>query len=175
MLRRHPHVFGTEEERRAGQQAGSWERIKADEREGKGRQNLQPSALDGVAIALPALKRAEKLGKRASSQGFDWPDTSGVHAKIAEELAELNDAITHDSSDHIEDELGDVLFSIVNLARHLKVDPEQALTRANRKFESRYRAMERLLQATEQSLSEMSIDELEAAWQQAKKEIQISP
>ena len=175
MLRRHPHVFGTEEERREGQQAGSWERIKADERAGNGRQTLQPSGLDGVAIALPALKRAEKLGQRASLQGFDWPDTSAVHAKIGEELAELHEAISLDSSDQMEDELGDVLFSIVNLARHLKVDPEQALARANRKFETRYRVMERLLKAAGQSLGKMSVDELEATWQQAKNEPPVTP
>ena len=168
MLRRHPHVFGSEEERRQGPQAGSWERIKAVERAGKEDTNTQSGALDGVAIALPALKRAAKLGKRASVQGFDWPDISGVWAKIDEELGELKEAVSLESTDRIEDELGDVLFSIVNLARHLKVDPEQALTHANHKFEGRFREMEQSLQAEGGSLAEMSIDELETAWQGAK-------
>lgn len=168
MLRRHPHVFGSDEERRAGQQPGSWEQIKAAERAGKATGSKGQSALDGVAIALPALKRAAKLGRRASLQGFDWPDTEGVRAKIAEELVELDEAVTRNSADHIEDELGDVLFSIVNLARHLKVDPEQALTRANHKFEGRFREMELLLQAAGTSLADMTVDELESAWQQAK-------
>ena len=170
MLRRHPHVFGTEQERREGQQAGSWERIKRDERAAKELQDKESSALDGVAIALPALKRAAKLGQRASSQGFDWPDTVGVHAKIAEEFAELNEAVSLDSADRIEDELGDVLFAIVNLARHLTVDPEKALTRANRKFESRFRRMERSLLNAGRSLDTMSLEELETAWQKAKND-----
>ena len=168
MRRRHPHVFGSAEERQQGQQAGSWERIKAEERAGNEASDIEPSALDGVAIALPALKRAAKLGNRASLWGFDWPDIEGVRAKIDEELAELNEAVSLDSADQIEDELGDVLFSIVNLARHLKVDPELALTRANHKFEARFREMEQSLQAAGVSLAEMSIDELESAWQEAK-------
>jgi MazG family protein len=168
MIRRHPHVFGSAEERRQGQQAGSWERIKAKERAGKESGDIGSSALDGVAMALPALKRAQKLGNRASLRGFDWPDIVGVRAKIEEELAELNEAVSLDSADRIEDELGDVLFAIVNLARHLRIDPEQALTRANRKFEGRFREMEQSVRAAGVSLADMSIDELESAWQEAK-------
>ena len=168
MLRRHPHVFGSAEERRQGHQAGSWERIKAEERAGKEASDTEPSALDGVANALPALKRAAKLGSRASLRGFDWPDIEGVRAKIDEELAELNEAVSLDSAAEIEDELGDVLFSIVNLARHLKIDPEQALTHANHKFEDRFREMEKTVRVAGVALADMSIDELEAAWQEAK-------
>jgi MazG family protein len=168
MLRRHPHVFGSAEERQQGQQAGSWERIKAEERAGKEGGDIGPSALDGIAITLPALKRAQKLGNRASLRGFDWPDIVGVRAKIEEEQAELDEAVSLDSADQIEDELGDLLFAIVNLARHLKVDPEQALTRANHKFEGRFREMEQSVQAAGASLADMSIDELESAWQEAK-------
>jgi nucleoside triphosphate diphosphatase len=175
MQRRHPHVFGSEEQRRAGPQAGSWERIKAQERAGQESDTASPGTLDGIAIALPALKRAAKLGRRASLQGFDWPDTDGVRAKIAEEFAELDAAVSLGSMDHIEDELGDVLFSIVNLARHLRVDPEQALTRANHKFEGRFRVMEQSLQAANRSLAEMSIEQLEMAWQQAKHKRQDKP
>jgi ATP diphosphatase len=171
MLRRHPHVFGTQVERREGQQAGSWERIKAHERSAKASSNAVPSALEGVAVALPALKRAEKLGHRASSQGFDWPDTVGVKAKIAEELAELDEAMSLDSADHMEDELGDVFFAVVNLARHLKIDPEQALTRANRKFEARFREMEKSLGKDGIAFSDLSIDELEAAWTASKSRL----
>jgi ATP diphosphatase len=122
-------------------------------------------------VALPALKRAEKLGQRASAQGFDWPDTSGVKAKIAEELAELEQAVSSGSSDRMEDELGDVFFAVVNLARHLKLDPEQALTRANRKFEDRYREMEKTLQAQGIAFDGLSIDELEEAWSAAKNRL----
>jgi MazG family protein len=169
MERRHPHIFGTPEERQLGQQVGSWEQIKALERADKSSLKHPRSALDGIAMALPALKRAAKLGQRASLQGFDWPDIEGVQAKIAEEIGELEEAMTLGSADHIEDELGDVLFSIVNLARHLDVDPEQALSRANRKFEERYREMESLTVPGDKALADMSIDELEQAWQEAKK------
>ncbi len=170
MRRRHPHVFGTAQERREGQQIGSWERIKEEERAARAGSSTA-SVLDGVAVALPALKRAEKLGHRASAQGFDWPDTTGVKDKIAEELAELEEAIAAASADQMEDELGDVLFAVVNLARHLKMDPEKALTRANRKFEARFREMERTLQAQGIAFKGLSIEALEAAWSASKKRL----
>ncbi len=171
MYRRHPHVFGSEEERRAGQQAGSWERIKAEERSGKNSDNVAHSALDGVALALPALKRAAILGKRAARTGFDWPDRQGPRDKIGEELAELALAESRDSADEIQEELGDLLFSVVNLARHLKVDPEHALELTNRKFERRFRLMEQSLLADGRNPDDLSLDELEAAWQQAKESL----
>jgi nucleoside triphosphate diphosphatase len=148
MERRHPHIFGDALSR------PDWEALKADERK------ADASALDGVALALPALMRAEKLQKRAARTGFDWPDTNGPKAKIAEELAEIEDAV---STDAREDEVGDLLFAVVNLARHLDVDPEAALTRANRKFEARFRAIE-----TKPGFSSLSLDEKEALWQAAK-------
>jgi MazG family protein len=165
MLRRHPHVFGSPEEVARGQVKGDWQNIKAAER---ARKHAGASALEGVALALPALKRAEKLGKRAAGAGFDWPDASGPLAKITEELAEL--AAARDAGDpaDIEAELGDVLFSVVNLARHLGVDPEAALSSANRKFEQRFRAVEKAVGATGQALQELSLDELEAHWQASK-------
>ena len=166
MLRRHPHVFGDEEQRSAGAVAESWEAIKATERAAAG--NETDSALDGVAQALPALKRAEKLGKRAARVGFDWPDSEGVRAKIDEELAELSEA---GSAAEIEEELGDLLFSVANLARHLGVDPETALKRANSKFEQRFRLLEAEFDATGQATSKASLDELEAAWQRAKQHL----
>lgn len=170
MIRRHPHVFGTNKERARGPVKGAWERIKAEERTGKN-SNAENSALDGVAVALPALKRAQKLGKRASTVGFDWPDTQGVRAKIVEELAELSAAESSGKSDAIAEELGDLLFSVVNLARHLEVDPEQALIEANRKFERRFRSMEAEAKNENIKLSRLDIDALEARWQRAKNDL----
>ena len=167
MQRRHPHVFGSDDERRAGKVDGSWERIKAAERDS----DKGDGVLDGIAQALPALKRAEKLGKRASRVGFDWPDRQGVRDKIDEELAELERAVGGRDSADIEEEFGDVLFAIVNLARHLDVDPEQALGRANRKFEDRFRAMEQAVTADGKSLKKLSLAELEQAWRAAKKRL----
>lgn len=168
MTRRHPHVFGTDEEKARGPAKGAWEAIKAAERATTG-VNEEGSALDGVAVALPALKRAQKLGKRASSVGFDWPDTQGVRAKIDEELAELSVAECGGIQREVEEELGDLLFAVVNLARHLKVDPEQALTDANLKFERRFRAMETCAAKTSGDLSKLDIAALEALWQEAKQ------
>src|SRR4051794_29197837 len=155
MIRRHPHIFGD-----AAQSPG-WETLKAAERHG----HEDKSALAGVAVALPALKRAEKLQRRAARVGFDWPDTSGPRAKILEELDEI-DAAT--SAAEREAELGDLLFSVVNYARHLDVDPETALRQASRRFETRFRRVEEI---ADKSLKDMNIDALEALWQRAKKEV----
>jgi ATP diphosphatase len=152
MIRRHPHIFGGVAE------TPGWEALKAAERDTA----EDRSALAGVALALPALKRAEKLQRRAARVGFDWPDASGPRAKIDEELAELASAETETERHH---ELGDLIFSAVNLARHLNIDPEAALRDANRRFEQRFRKVEML---TEQPLSELDIEALEALWQQAK-------
>lgn len=167
LVRRHPHVFGSDEERAAGAAAGSWERIKAEER----RELDDGSALAGIALALPALKRAEKLGKRASSIGFDWPDEAGVRDKVSEEIDELAQAVGSGDSAHVEEELGDLLFTVANLARHLGCDPEHALARANAKFERRFRAMEASVAAAGESMQAMSADAIEAAWQAAKRRI----
>ena len=165
MIRRHPHVFGTPEQIAAGPAAGAWHEIKAAERAGK---TAHASAIDGVAHALPALKRAEKLGKRAAAVGFDWPDAAGPREKIAEELAEL--AAECEAGDVVKagEELGDVLFAVVNLARHLRIDPEQALAGANRKFERRFRSMERAVGSAGQALGDLDLDTLESCWQAAK-------
>ncbi|EQB17017.1 nucleoside triphosphate pyrophosphohydrolase [Sphingobium lactosutens] len=157
MIRRHPHVFGEDARREDGH--AQWESIKAAERAEK---DPDPSALAGVAAALPALLRAEKLQKRAARTGFDWPDTQGVYAKIAEELEEVAAAQT---ACEREDEVGDLLFAVVNLARHLKVDPEKALRQANAKFEHRFRTMEA---AGGASFVSLSLDDKEALWDQAK-------
>ena len=153
MERRHPHIFGDLEH--GGHHL--WEEIKAAERQ----KSSDDSALAGVALALPALERAAKLQRRAARIGFDWPDTSGPRAKIDEELAEL-DA----ESDHhrMLDELGDLLFAVVNLARHLNIEPEVALRDANRKFEQRFRAIEKTA-----GFAELSLDQKEELWTAAKK------
>ncbi|MDH3434883.1 MAG: nucleoside triphosphate pyrophosphohydrolase, partial [Gammaproteobacteria bacterium] len=167
MLRRHPHVFGSAQERAAGAVDGSWEAIKAAERH----DHADASALAGVARALPALKRAQKLGKRAATVGFDWPDRSGVHEKIAEELAELDVAVESRSAIDIEAEFGDLLFAVVNLARHLDVDPEKALSSANHKFERRFRAMETAIMAAGGSLREHTLEALDVEWRAAKQRV----
>jgi nucleoside triphosphate diphosphatase len=131
MERRHPHIFGD-----GGEGHADWERLKAAERVAKG----VLGALDGVAVGLPALTRAEKLQKRAARVGFDWPDASGARAKIDEELAEIEAA----DDDTRAEEVGDLLFAVVNFARHLKIDPESALRAASTKFERRFAAMEKM-------------------------------
>jgi nucleoside triphosphate diphosphatase len=155
MIRRHPHIFGDE--------AGSpgWEALKAAERHGSG--GGDKSALAGVALALPALKRAEKLQRRAARIGFDWPDVAGPRAKIDEELAEIEAAATPEERAA---ELGDLLFSVVNYARHLDIDPETALREASARFEQRFRKVEEI---ADKPLKDMNIEALEALWQRAKK------
>ena len=157
MVRRHPHVFG-EDPRENGHQ--KWETIKAAERAAKPE---DPSALAGVALALPALMRAEKLQKRAARTGFDWPDPRGARDKIVEEMAEV-DAAADDAERT--DEIGDLLFSVVNWARKLGVDPEVALRGANAKFERRFRAIET---AGGDGFAGLSLDDKEALWQVAKR------
>jgi nucleoside triphosphate diphosphatase len=156
MERRHPHLFG------AAAEGGHhlWEQIKAAERGAKGHE----SALDGVALALPALLRAEKLQKRAARTGFDWPDPSGARAKVDEELVEVEAA----GDDERAEEIGDLLFAVVNWARKLDVDAEAALRGANAKFERRFRAME--AEAGEK-FPKLSLDAQEALWQKAKTTI----
>ena len=166
MVRRHPHVFGAAEIASAAAQTVAWEEQKAEERAAKG----AASALDGVGVGLPALTRAAKLQRRAARIGFDWPEAAPVFDKIAEETAELRAAIEDASADRIEDELGDLLFAVVNLARKLEHDPEQALRRACRKFERRFRRIEVLLAADGKLPGGAGLDEMEAKWQQAKRE-----
>lgn len=167
MIRRHPHVFGSDSERAAGAQDGSWEQIKQAERS-KSEDN---SAMAGVAKALPALVRAEKLGKRASRVGFDWPDRQGVRDKIREEIDELEQAVGTREIADIEEEFGDVLFAVVNLARHLDIDPEKALTRANHKFERRFREMEREIAARGKRFKDFNLESLDKRWRAAKKRV----
>jgi ATP diphosphatase len=165
LVRRHPHVFGSVEERDARAVRGRWEDIKEQERA----DHEDQSALAAVARALPALKRAQKLGKRAARVGFDWPDRHGVTLKIHEELEELEDEARGQDAARIEEELGDLLFAVVNLARHLDVDAEQALTRANRKFERRFRAVEAEIAGAGLEIRSLDIEKLEEYWRKAKK------
>lgn len=166
MIRRHPHVFGNELER-GEQQQGSWENIKAKERKSA----KDSSALAGVAKSLPALKRAQKIGGRASRVGFDWPDREGVRAKIHEELEELEEAVGSRSPEHIEEEFGDLLFAVVNMARHLNIDPEKALSSANSKFDRRFRDMEAAIGKTSKPFKNWSLEELDQEWRAAKKRL----
>ena len=158
MIRRHPHVFGEGARREDGH--AQWEAIKAAERAEK---EPDQSALAGVAIALPALLRAEKLQKRAARTGFDWPDSDGAIAKIVEELDEVQGAATQAER---EEEVGDLLFAVVNLARHLKVDPEVALRAGNAKFDRRFRMMEAI---AGEAFAALPLDEKEMLWQRAKR------
>ncbi len=168
MIRRHPHVFGDESVESAEAQSKAWEDVKAEERRLKGKAEPE-SLLDNVPIALPALTRAEKLQKRAARGGFDWGKTSEVFAKIEEELDELKLEIDQGMpQDRIEDELGDVLFTVTNLARHLKIDPETALRRTNNKFERRFRSVEDALSRDGKLMADTPLDELDALWEAVK-------
>lgn len=176
MVRRHPHVFGDRQIADARAQTDAWEAHKAAERAGK-KASSTASALDGVALALPALSRAIKLQARAARVGFDWPDSAPVVDKIIEELGELSIELTaaakdpkgHDAG-RIGEEFGDLLFACANLARHLEIDPEAALRQASAKFERRFRRIEDLLDDQGKSVECVDLDEMEALWQQAKAE-----
>jgi len=174
MVRRHPHVFGEKRAKDATEVLKNWEQIKAEERRaesGKGSnssgesEKAPVSLLDGIPHTLPAVMQGFQLTRRASRIGFDWDNVGGVVDKLQEELAELRNA---QSSRQIEEELGDVLFAAVNLARFLKVDPEIALKRTNAKFSSRFREMERLAYASGRALADVPRNEMESLWDQAK-------
>lgn len=170
MIRRHPHVFGADATvQTAHDQRLAWEETKAVERQSKAATNGSQSALEGVASALPSLLRAEKLQKRAARTGFDWSDIDDIFAKLDEELCEVKDAINTADQDHIEEEVGDLLFVCANIARRLNIDPETALRKANAKFESRFRAMEVLAQSEDAVFSDLSLDDQETLWQRVKK------
>ena len=177
MIRRHPHVFGEETIGGVAAQRVAWESHKAAERAAKSKKTgkaAPASALDGVALALPALLRAQKLQRRAARVGFDWAESAPILAKIEEELAELRaemaNATETRSRARLEDELGDLLFSVVNLARRLELDPEAALRGANGKFERRFRRVEELLRADGKSAEGAGLAEMEAHWRRAKLE-----
>lgn len=176
LLRRHPHVFpdgslnsrvdpaNRPSEADVKQQ---WEAIKQSERDGKG----QRGALSDVPVSMPSIERAHKLQKRAALVGFDWPDAQGVLAKLHEEVEELEQAIASGRKEAVEAELGDTLFTLVNLGRHLKVEPESALRACNRRFVDRFQHLESALHEQGRSPAQAEMEELEALWQEAKRKL----
>lgn len=174
LIRRHPHVFGGAQFESEEALAHAWDAHKAREREDKQKEAAAPpSRLDGVAAALPALLRAQKLQSRAAKVGFDWPNLQGVLGKVTEEMEELAaEAAAGGEARRLEEELGDLLFSCVNAARHVRVDPEMALRRANQRFEARFRHMEAQARQQGKQLGEFSAEELETLWVEAKRALQ---
>jgi ATP diphosphatase len=176
MIRRHPHVFGDEQARSAGMAKGAWERIKAEEKaqkaEARRRRGLTssetPSLLDDVPAALPSLFVALKLQQKAGKVGFDWNDPAAVLAKLREELAEVEAEIAAGDKERLGAEIGDLFFAMVNLARHLDIDPDAALRSANAKFRTRFRYIETVLAQRGKSPSQASLEEMETIWQEAK-------
>ena len=170
LIRRHPHVFadgsapGSPETINARQVERNWEQLKAEERRQAGKP--EPSVMDSVPTALPALSAAQLIQDRAARFGFDWDDAGGVLDKLVEEIGEFRDAVTDE--DRL-DEFGDVLFALVNVARWSGIQAEDALRQANAKFRNRYRLMERLASEREQDFAKLSLDEKEALWQEAKR------
>ena len=170
MIRRHPHVFADARVSGSAAQTQAWEEQKAGERRAQAAAaGRTESALDGVGLGLPALTRAEKLQKRAARVGFDWSEAPPIFDKIAEEIDELRREMDDGGApERLEDELGDLLFAVTNLARHLKLDPEQALRRASRKFERRFRQVEERLAAAGIAPAEAGLDRMEAEWRRVK-------
>ncbi|MDL5167519.1 nucleoside triphosphate pyrophosphohydrolase [Proteus faecis] len=166
--RRHPHIFAAESDNNLVTEKYRWEKLKAQEREAK----AQFSLLDDIPATLPALMKAEKIQKRCASVGFDWNELEPVLGKVYEEIDEVIAEVKKEPQDasRIEDELGDLLFSVVNLSRHLKQKPEQALNRACRKFEQRFRFVEKMLSEKGTGIENASLEEMEIYWQKAKKQ-----
>jgi len=166
LVRRHPHVFGGTSVESAEAQTEAWERLKAGEKAARGRQGV----LDDVPVGLPATTRAAKLGRRAARVGFDWPDATGPRRKVDEELAELDAAVAGaEDPDAIEAEFGDLLFAMVNYARHLGIDPEAALRRSNEKFVRRFHHVEQRAAETGRALEEAGLEQLDRWWEEAKR------
>ena len=166
MIRRHPHIFAEESLETAEAVTSRWDEIKAQERSDKGEAD---SHLHDVATTLPALKRAQKLQRRAAHVGFDWPDIEGVWNKLQEEQQELHEVAGTAEQERIEDEIGDLLFTCVNLSRHFEVDAEAALRRASLKFEQRFRAMESTCAQTGKAFEDLNLEEKDLLWRQAKQ------
>ena len=183
LIRRHPHVFPTgdlyaplETPRLSDEQVKQrWEEIKNQERANKSAAPEQLSLLDDVPAVLPALSRAAKLQKRASQVGFDWPAALPVVDNVREELDEVLEAMADNDAEGIAEEVGDLLFAAVNLARHLKVDPENALRAANKKFERRFRFIEQALRQTQRPMEDCTLEEMDALWGEAKRQEKNAP
>jgi MazG family protein len=176
LVRRHPHVFGDETASSPEEVIKNWEAIKAQEKAAKlkNRTPEQRSLLEGIPSKLPAIHEAHQISSRAARVGFDWPDVEGIFEKLQEEVRELREVIAEGDDggrrERLEDEIGDMLFVIVNIARYLKIDSESALKRANRKFKSRFQYMENELAKQGKTVEQVSLDEMEALWQKAKSE-----
>ena len=168
MLRRHPHVFDTPDDRSSDAQTVAWEEMKAEERASKSKDRQPASALEGIASALPALLRAEKLQKRAARVGFDWTETAPIFDKLDEEIDEVKEAIETGDENSIADEIGDLLFVCANLARRLNINPETALRHANAKFERRFRGMEEAAAKQGNDFASLNLDQQEVLWQLVK-------
>ena len=170
LIRRHPHVFGNRDKHRhittSEQVKRRWEEIKAAERTAAGK---SPSLLESIPTALPSLLRAYRMGKRAATVGFDWPHFEDVLSKVDEELNELRTALTDEPKDKAEEELGDLLFAIANLARHLHIEPDMALRQANRKFSKRFAALETYFLDRHVLLKDVSTEDMERAWANIKQ------
>ena len=172
LIRRHPHVFSNAKVKDAKEQTKEWEKIKQQEREDKANRSLTSiSFLDDVSRTLPSLMRAEKLQKRAAKEGFDWPNIKDVMLKVHEEINEVQQELDAEIQDKekIQDEIGDLFFSCINLSRHAGLEAEQCVRKANLKFERRFRALEKLANGRKLQLNEMTVDALEALWQEVKK------
>ncbi len=165
LVRRHPHVFGDLALDGVGDVLHNWEKLKEAERKKKGKENKK-GLLDGVPLALPALTQAQEYQDRAARVGFDWPAVDGVLDKIIEEIQEIKEAT---NKDELADEIGDLFFALVNLARWKKIDAESALRKTNLKFKNRFAYVEQGASKQERSLSELKLDEMEELWQEAKK------
>jgi len=176
LIRRHPHVFADQSASTPEEVIRNWEAIKAQEKAEKlkNRTPEQRSLLEGIPSKLPAIHEAHQISSRAARVGFDWPDIEGVFEKLQEEVNELKEVISSggdaDRRERLEDEIGDMLFVIVNIARYLKIDSESALKRANRKFKARFRYMEAELAKQGKTLEQTSLAEMESLWQKAKSE-----
>lgn len=173
MIRRHPHVFDDLDVVDEHEIKANWEKIKHQERQHKAG-DKPVSFIDGVNEALPGLTRAKKLTKRAADIGFDWPDYHGVIDKIHEELDEVKEAIASSDHEHIEEEIGDLFFVVANLARHMKIDPEASIRKANRKFEARFHRMESIAKQSDEDMRQMPLNDLDQLWEQAKADLKNS-
>lgn len=174
LIRRHPHVFANKEVGDAEEALQSWQQIKAEERANKGEDETERSILDGIPRELPSIIKAWQLQKRAAKVGFDWPELDGVMAKLAEEIAELEQALEQaeaaGNTNEISEELGDILFSTINVARFLQIDPDLALTQANRKFMARFNYIEQKLRLKDRQFEQTDLQQMEAWWQEAKQD-----
>lgn len=171
LVRRHPHVFADVQYKDDEERKNAWNMIKAAEKKERGIKPIPDSVLDNVLASFPALMQAQRTQDLAADHGFDWPQIAPVFEKVLEELGEVKEAVQHNDQNKIIEEIGDLLFVVVNLARHLKVDSEIALKQSNRKFKTRFRYIENQVKSGNCTLKECELAELDALWDEAKKEL----